>query len=164
MAKHTLLDEPPSPEEQFKDAMGKAGRFLARRPHSRAELGVKLRSFEPETVESALVRLEELGLIDDAAFAAQWVKERSSTKGARALEAELAQKGVAPEVISEALGEAGDETKRADELASRYLRRVVNKPPAKQAASIQGMLLRRGFGLDVAIQAARRVLPPEGWD
>lgn len=164
MSKHTLLDDAPTPEEQLKDAMGKAGRFLARRPHSRAELGLKLRAFEPETVEAALVRLEELGLIDDAAFAAQWVKERSSAKGPRALEAELAQKGVDPEVISEALGDSGDEAKRADELAGRYLRRVANKPPAKQAASIQGMLLRRGFSLDVAIQAARRVLPPEGWD
>lgn len=164
MSKHTLLDDSLNPEEQFRDAMGKAGRFLARRPHSRSELEVKLKGFDPETIESALVRLEELGLIDDAAFAAQWVRERSSSKGGRALESELTQKGVDPEVISEALSGAGDETKRADELAGRYLRRVASKPPQKQAAAIQGMLLRRGFGFEVAMQAARRVLPPEGWD
>lgn len=144
--------------------MTKAGRHLALRPHSVAELGTKLRAFEPAIVEGVLVRLEELALLDDEAFAHSWVRERSRTKGPRALQAELRAKGVADEVIQAALGEAGDESHRADALAAGYLRRVAHKPPAKQAASIQAMLLRRGFSMDVAIGAARRVLPPEGWD
>lgn len=151
-------------QESFKAAMSKAGRFLARRPHSRAELAEKLKTFDSNTVEAVLARLDELGLIDDDAFAEQWVRERSSGRGSRALSAELAQKGVAPESIGAALAGAGDEAARADELAGRYLRKVAHKPPAKQAGSIQGMLLRRGFSLEVAIGAARRALPPVDWD
>lgn len=164
MSKHTLLEDAPTPQEQLKEAMSKAGRSLARRPHSRAELGLKLKAFEPEVVEAALVRLEELGLIDDVAFAEQWVRERSQGRGPRALRVELAQKGVAQEVIEAALGSGDDEAVRADELAARHLRKVASRHPQKQAAAIQGMLLRRGFSMDVAIAAARRVLPPEGWD
>ncbi len=38
------------------------------------------------------------------------------------------------------------------------------KPLAHQAASIRQMLVRRGFDGEIADEATKAVLPPEGWD
>jgi regulatory protein len=146
--------------------MMKAGRYLARRPHSVSELRTKLAPIDDaEAVEAALIRLEELDLLDDAAFARQWIEERSTRRGHRALMSELSSKGVGREIAEQAWAEtAPDELTVATELAVRYLRRVMSKPLGKQAAAIQQMLQRRGYGYEIAEQATRTVLPPEGWD
>jgi len=51
---------------------------LAVRQRSRRELERRLvqAGFDPDAVEAELVRLEEVGLIDDAAFAAALVESR----------------------------------------------------------------------------------------
>ncbi len=157
----------PAQDDPYKKAMEKAGRALARRPHSRRELEQKLRAggFEPDIVARALGRLEALGLIDDLVFARQWVEERGRRKGAGLLRAELAGKGVPREVADQALADVGlDEESAAVALAAGWVRRVVNRPIAEQAQRIRQMLVRRGYSPEVAEEAARAVLPPEGWD
>lgn len=144
--------------------MEQAGRFLARRGHSRGELAAKLTGSD-EVVERVLDRLTELRLLDDAAFARTWIEERSKTRGREILIHELEAKGVARDVALAAWEEVRpDEAIRARELATKHLRRVSRKPPLQQAAAIHAFLLRRGFSPDVAEEAARAVLPPEGWD
>ena len=123
--------------------------------------------FEPAVVGAAVDRLRSLGLLDDGAFALQWVQERSSRKklSARALAHELQKKGVDRAVAEDALAEAGlDETAQATDLAARYVRRVASKPLAEQASRIRQMLGRRGYSYETADAATRAVLPPEGWD
>jgi regulatory protein len=147
--------------------MEKAGRLLARRPHSRRELAIKLGAggFDDDVTEQVLERLEAMGLIDDAAFAGQWVDERGRRRGSRALAAELAAKGVSRDVSEQAMADAQlDETKVATELAARFLRRVADRPLRDQASRIMRMLVSRGFPYDVAEEATKAVLPPEGWD
>lgn len=149
--------------------MTKAGRMLARRPHSVSEVRDKLWTAGAldEDIERTLARLTELGLLDDAAFARQWVDERSRNKGlaGAALLNELRTKGVDAEVARAAVEEANlDEESQARELAGKYLRRVSGKPPLVQAQRIQAMLLRKGFSMEAAVGGARAVLPPEGWD
>jgi regulatory protein len=160
--------EPPADKDDpYRKAMEKAGRVLARRPHSRSELALKLRAsgIEPEAVDRAMIRLEELGLIDDLVFARQWVEERGRRRGAGLLRAELARKGVPREVADQALADVGlDEDSAALALAAGWLRRVVNRPLAEQAQRIRQMLVRRGYSHEVAEEATRAVLPPEGWD
>jgi regulatory protein len=152
-------------DDAHRAAMETAGRFLARRPHARAELRTKLARSHPEGADRAVARLTELGLLDDHDFARQWVEERSSRRGVQALLAELEAKGVDREVAVAAVAEVeGSEEARAQDLASRHLAKVMAKPLAKQAASIQSMLLRRGYSPEVAQAATRAVLPPEGWD
>ena len=158
-------DEPD--DEPYRKAMEKAGRLLARRPYARREIEQKLAGagFEREVIDQVMTRLEHLRLLDDGAFAAQWIEDRGRRKGSRALAAELAAKGVPREVSEEAIAAAErDEAQVALDLASRWVRRVAGKPLREQAARIVRMLMGRGFSWEVSEEAAKAVLPPEGWD
>lgn len=154
-----------SDDESYARAIQRAGRFLAARPHSEHELRTKLGPLEPAVEEAVFARLEEWRLLDDEGFARQWVAERSSKKGERALRAELRGKGIEDDVISSVLaGGEEAELERATGLAAGYVRRVASKPLAKQAGALCQMLVRRGFSYEVAQEATKAVLPPEGWD
>lgn len=166
--KETPKDTLRAPRETD-PAMAKAGRILARRPHSTQEVRDKLwtAGVPEEDIERAIARLTELKLLDDLAFATQWVEERSRRKGlaAAALLRELEDKGVDPETAQRAIDDAGlDEEARARALAVDFIRKVAGKPLLVQAQRIQSMLLRKGFSMEAALAATKAVLPPEGWD
>lgn len=142
---------------------------MASRPRTEHEICQRLTAagYESDTVERTVARLIDLRLLDDRAFASQWVAERAVSKGRSgdALVAELVEKGIARSVAEEAVAEAGiDEEAQARALAGRFLSKVTHKPLEKQAEAILGRLLRRGFSHEVARDAVRSVLPPEGWD
>ena len=152
-------------DEARREAMARAGRLLASRPRSEAEISKRLTDagFEPAVVAAAVERLRALGLVDDAEFALQWIRERSAGKkrSARALLHELHGKGIDREVAEAALAEAGlDEVAQATDLAARYARRVASKPLREQATRIQQMLSRRGYSYETSEAAVRAVLPP----
>ncbi len=152
-------------EGRCKEAMHRAGHLLARRSRSEREMRDALGSagFDFATIDRTMARLRQLRLVDDAEFARRWIAERADRRGRVALLAELEAKGVPSDVAAEAL-EPIEEEARATELAARHLARLGGLPLARQAARIQGMLLRRGFEEEVAEAATRAVLPPEGWD
>lgn len=162
-AQESLLDDP------FRAAMQRAGHLLATRPRSEHEIRLRLggAGYEEAIVERTVTRLIELRVLDDRAFALQWVTERAVAKGrsGAALLSELASKGIDRGIAEAAVAEAGiDEVAQATELAGRFLSKVAGKPLAKQAEALLGRLLRRGFSHEVARDAVRAVLPPEGWD
>ena len=108
-----------------------------------------------------LDRYDEVGMIDDAAFARAWVSSRHQGRGLarRALANELRQKGVAAEVTSEALGEL-DETTEAETaraLVDRRLRSVTG-PPDAVFRRLVGMLARKDYPPGVAIRAVKDAL------
>ena len=159
------LEDSGDVDGAYSKAIERAGRYLSARPHSEHELRTKLGPLEPAVEEAVFRRLAEWRLLDDEAFARQWVSERARKKGERALRAELRAKGVDGDVIDLVLAEdEGSELDRATALAAGYVRRVASKPLAKQAGSICQMLVRRGFSYDTAQEATKAVLPPEGWD
>ncbi|MEU4838208.1 recombination regulator RecX [Nocardia testacea] len=141
----------------IEQARESALRLLAVRARSRAELAQRLsaKGYSSEVTEQVLDRLAEVGLIDDADFARQWVRQRHgfSGKGRRALEQELRRKGVSQEDSAAALDAvtADDEYERAAELVRRKLRSL---PPGldreKVIRRLVGMLARRGYGHSVA--------------
>ncbi len=85
---------------------------LTGRARTRSELATKLGSRNvPDDVATRLLdRFEEVGLIDDAAFAREWVAQRQSGRGLarRALAQELRRKGIDDEVARDALDEVDD--------------------------------------------------------
>src|SRR3984893_18410322 len=85
-------------------------RLLARRAHSRVEMQRKLgrRGYTSDEIESAVVRLHELGYLDDLSFAEGLVRHRSASRGPRALSAELAQRGVGRDQADRALASYND--------------------------------------------------------
>ena len=160
---------PAQRSDREREAIERAGGWLARRAHSRREIQERLTraGFDEIVVDSTLARLHELKLVDDLEFATEWVGQRSSGKGlgAERLRRELSAKGVDPELIETALAEVEHEDlERATELAARNLRKVIHFPLPKQAARLQSLLARRGFSSEVIEAAVRAVLPPEGWD
>jgi regulatory protein len=123
--------------------------------------------YQSTVVDEVVVRLIELRLVDDESFARAWVEERSRTKGRAggALVRELVAKGISFEVAQAAVERtAPDEERHAAEVAATLVRKVARLPLAQQAARLELMLLRRGFGVEPAEAGVRAVLPPEGWD
>jgi regulatory protein len=150
-----------------KDIHERALGLLAVRQRSRRELERRLvqAGFEAEAVADELERLEQVGLIDDAAFAAALVESRIGVRGEsrRAVGIKLQQAGVDREVALAALDQApGDEQERADRLAESRAARVSGLDPATGFARVSGFLMRRGYAPAVARHAARRALGLEG--
>ena len=158
-----------SATELRKEAMERAGRMLALRSRTEREVRDRLREAElsDDVIEDTIARLYELKLLDDEAFALDWIEERGERKGLgpKALIAELVRKGVDRTTAEAALAKSGlDEEAAATAVAERALRRVIRFPLKVQAAKLQQMLLRKGYSWDAAEAAVKAVLPPEGWD
>lgn len=154
--------EPAQPVDPNREEQARAYclRLLTARARTRAELTGKLvqRGYPDDVIERVLDRLGRVGLVNDEAFAEEWVRSRQQYggKGKRALAAELRRKGVDNEVISEALADidAGAERQRAEELVRARLRREqLDDDPASHAKVMRrlvGMLARRGYSQTMA--------------
>lgn len=160
---------PSEAEQAHADAVERAGRYIGHRPRSERQVRDKLREldYQPDTIDTAIARLTELKLIDDADFARRWIEERARTKGKAPdlLVSELRAKAVSREVAENALAASGlDEATQAVDVASRLVGKVARYPLAEQGGRLYALLRRRGFAHDHAEAGARAVLPPEGWD
>lgn len=141
---------------------------LAGRARSRWELREKLakRNVPDEVAERLLDRFEEVGLVDDRAFASSWVAGRQSGKGLarRALAVELRRKGVPDEVAREALDDLAPqaEAETARRLVRRKLRTMdaVDGPTATRR--LVGMLARKGYPPGLAFAVIRDELAAAG--
>lgn len=130
--------------------------LLAFRPRTEAELRRRLKEkeFPEEVVEECVAGLGDLGLVDDSAFAATFVRDRVRLKprGPRRLAQELRTRGVdaetAHEVIDEVLADAEvSEVDLAREAAAKWSRRAgEDRNRARQR--FYGFMARRGFGGD----------------
>jgi regulatory protein len=121
--------------------------------------------------EKVLGRFSEVGLIDDATFAEQWVRSRHASRGLarRALAAELHRKGVDRGVADEALADLDMECERrkARELIDRRLRTLAVGCPEERARTgrrLLGMLARKGYPAGVATEVVRAALAERGAD
>lgn len=138
-------------------------RQLAVRPRTRAELAKALhrKEISDEVIAEVLDRYDEVGIIDDAAFARAWVSSRHHGRGLarRALANELRQRGVAAEVASEALDtlDEDEEAETARSLVDRKLRTATGSPEAVFRRLV-GMLARKGYPAGVAIRAVKDAL------
>jgi regulatory protein len=150
--------EAKNPKSCHERALG----LLAVRPRTRRELERRLLAarFDPGEVEDVLVRLERVGLVDDRAFADQFAEHQYGNRlaGRRAVIGGLLAKGVSPGIAASVLGDDDDEQERADRLARSKAARLSGLDPAKAFARLAGMLMRRGYGPEVARAAARRAL------
>ncbi|MGI5129156.1 regulatory protein RecX [Pseudonocardia sp. CA-107938] len=146
-------------------------RLLTDRARTRQELAQALqrKGIPDEAAEAVLSRFDEVGLIDDAAFAGQWVRSRHRARGLsrRAIAVELRRKGIDDEVAEEALEEVDPaaEEARAHDLVVKKLRSMaVTTAEEQQSAArrLVGMLARKGYGAGVAYGVVRRALAERG--
>ncbi len=140
-------------------------RLLTDRARSRAELAEKLagKGFATEVGERVLDRLAEVGLVNDAAFAEQWVHSRHTYagKGKKAIALELRRKGVDPADAEPAL--AGVTAESEIDHAAELVRRKLNSLPPdldrdKATRRLVGMLARRGYSQSTAYAVVKEEL------
>ncbi|WP_235499407.1 regulatory protein RecX [Janibacter sp. Soil728] len=153
----------PPPDPQTKDAdadpyaVARAVvlRLLTGSPKSRSELEKALRRKDcPDDVAAEVLdRFEEVGLVDDAAYAQAFVRSKQAGRGLarRALSHELRKKGVDDELAQAVLDEVDpqDERARAHELVAKKLRSMHGLDRTVQTRRLAGMLARKGYGSDV---------------
>lgn len=142
-------------------------RQLAAAPRSRAELARAMaRKGVPEDVaEQVLDRFDEVGLIDDAAYAQMLVRSRQSTRGLarRALAHELRRRGVDGEIAEDALAQVTDEdeAEAARRLVEKKLRTMGGLEPPVRRRRLAGALARKGYSSGVALRVIGEALAGE---
>ncbi len=141
---------------------------LSAQPRTRAELADTLaKKLVPDEVAQRLLdRFEEVGLIDDAAFARAWVESRQTGRGLarRALAQELRRKGVSDDVARQALEEVDPaaETEAARLLVRRKLRTMGRLDHPTRMRRLSAMLARKGYPPGVALGVVREELAENG--
>ncbi len=132
--------------------------FLAHRPRSEAEVRRRPGSrFPAPLVDEVIRRLREQRLLDDAAFASQWRRDREQHRPrARGMvRQELRRLGVSPEVADGAL-EGFDDAVNAYRAGQRVARRLAGRDGDFRQRMV-AHLRRRGFGYTLANQTAARL-------
>lgn len=143
-------------------------RLLTVRPRTRVELQQALlrKGIEEDVAESVLNRLDEVGLVDDAAFAEVWVRSRHNHQGLgrRALATELRRKGVADDTSAEALAtvDAEAEEDRARQLVRKRLRVLTDADEPTKIRKLVGMLARKGYSEGLAFRVVKSELREAG--
>lgn len=161
---------PKAPQDPAEKARSICLRLLTGTPRTRKQLADALHKRDiPEDVsDEVLSRFEEVGLINDAAFADAWVESRHHSKGLarRALARELRTKGVDTNLIDEAVGQldSDQEEATARELVARKLRSTRGLERDKRLRRLAGMLARKGYPEGLAVRVVRRALEEEGED
>jgi regulatory protein len=140
---------------------------LAVRPRTRAELAAILRrcGIDHEVATEVLDRYDDVGIIDDEAFARAWVTSRHHGRGLarRVLARELRRKGVDSEAVGGALEELDPETEErtARALVARRMRVERSARPEVAFRRLVGMLARKGYPAAVAIRVVKEALSVE---
>jgi|SRR5690625_9668 len=154
----------PSRAEEAERAREILLRTLSRTPRSRFELHQRLveRDISTDIADEILDRYEELGLIDDAEYAAMMVRTRHRERGQarRAIAQELRRRGLSDEHAQAALEQLDDEAEmqRAEELVARRIDSVRHLPRERALQRLVGYLGRRGYSTAQALSVIRPAL------
>jgi regulatory protein len=146
---------------------------LTGQARSRSELAGKLaaKGVPDDLATRLLDRFEEVGLVDDEAFARAWVARRGSAgsgggKGLarRALAQELRRKGVADDAAREALDEIdpAEEEATARALVRKKLRSMQGVDGDKATRRLVGLLARKGYAPGLAFSVVKDELASAG--
>jgi regulatory protein len=117
------------------------------------------KEIDEAVAEQVLGRLDEVGLVDDAAFAEVWVRSRHNFQGLgrRALAMELRRKGVADTAAAEALATVDTEAEeeRARQLVRKRLRVLADAEESAKVRKLVGMLARKGYTEGLAFRVVK---------
>lgn len=146
-------------EEARRTAVAASLRLLAAGPRSERDLRDRLRrrALPARAIDAAVVRMRELGYLDDAAFARGFVEARqaSTPRSRRYLQFELSRKGVARDLVAAAVEPVADD-EAAYQAATRRLRSLANADRKTFERRLGSFLTSRGFGYGVARSVIER--------
>jgi regulatory protein len=157
---HPPPERSPDLEVRLQHARDVAWTALNRHDHTAAELARTLarKRVEPAVVDAVVGELCEQGYLDDARYAHRFAEDRRRLDGwgAERIERRLKALGVDADLIAAAVGEQD----HAGELdaALAILRRRFPDPPAtpRDCERALGLLVRKGYELELAHDAIRR--------
>ena len=154
-------------EDELRSARERALDLLSAAEQTSGTLRQKLlRWYGEEAVEAAVLRMEELGLINDLDYGQRYAADAVNLRGwpRRRIAMELQKKGVPAGVIEEALADITEETEI--ETACRLLEGPYRGKlrDRKERDKVKAALQRRGFSYEVIRQAVSRAMEalPEG--
>lgn len=144
---------------QYKRARDRALRLLALRGRSRAELWKKLaeRDFTKSAIERVLENLDELGYLDDEAFAINRARHLAVNRlyGNRKIEEQLREKGIDREAAKAAIGEVREEFPEMEGLARSAAKKLPGRSISglnkKERLALARMLQGRGYHLGLIL-------------
>lgn len=131
--------------------------LLSRKLQSRKELERKLKEWgaSPEESESICDRMEDLGYLNDSAYAAKVVRYYTDKGfGEKKLRDELYRRGIARELWEDALDQAQDPGEAIDAFVAKKM--AGKSPDRKQMQKVSAALARRGYNWSDIHDALRR--------
>jgi regulatory protein len=157
-------------------AKQKAYRLLSLRPHSEKELEKKLREkgFPAVVIKETLEKLHDLKYLNDASFATGWAHNLAVNKlwGNRKIIVSLQEKGVAAQLIDDAITAARLEISEEEATEALIRKKAAkNKPAAfdvKEKQKIFQNLMGRGFPPGLILNKLGRIkkedIDGEDWE
>ena len=141
----------------------KALYLLEYRARSKKELVTRLKEeLSPEAAEEAAGRMEDLGLVDDRAFAESYARQLFTVKkyGARRVRQEMYLKGIDREIVDEVVDEyGGDFSEKILDIISRKYPAYARDEKARRRAI--AALQRMGYSFDEIREATRNIATGE---
>ena len=151
-------------EKNYEQAITVAVKLLGYRARTRKEIERKLeeKGCNEEVCAAVIVRLEELGYIDDIAFAKLFIESKSGRKnyGKKWIQHQLAQKGINKNDIAAAFELSGFENEENEtenpeqQAANRALEKWARNREFDNKKAFD-FLARRGFSRDIISKALK---------
>ena len=141
-----------SDDKHLRRALSSALNLISYRQRTEKELRERLAPrFDREIIDSAIERLKDQYLVDDASFARAWRdgRMRKSPRSSAKIVSELTGKGVERHVAEAAVADLDDEL-TATEAASSFARRLADADYEGFHRRLWGHLRRRGYSGSVA--------------
>ena len=138
--------------DRFHRCLNAALHYLSYRPRSESEMRERLerRGFNGDSVEAVITKLKEQELVDDVAFAQFWKDNRQSfsPRSQWLIRLELNRKGVAADIIEEAVNDINDDDS-AYRVALGKARTLSPSDRGDFRRRLGYYLKRRGFNYEV---------------
>ena len=151
--------------DEFVCSRRDAYEYIAYKPRTVLEVRKKLRSrkYGEDAVEKTLNLLKEQRYLDDRLYAENYIagKLRMKPVGRELLRRKLLQKGIDREVCDEIFERVipeGSEENSAAAALDKYAPKVKDKELSKIKAKFFRHLIARGFGADIAAEAAEKFI------
>lgn len=149
-------------EDTYEIAFQKAMQFINHRPRSVDETRKRLieKGFSEEVVEATLSRLLDKKWLNDPDFCRQWIENRNTfrPRSDRLLSYELRLKGVADDVIAQALEKyGGDQMELAYQAGIKKARQCRQETRLDFLKKVGGFLGRRGFHYGIVKPTVERL-------
>jgi regulatory protein len=150
-------------EEQVDAAKETTLNILSMVPKSRKQLFDRLveKGYSEEAAEGALARLEEVNIVNDKEFAAQWAHSRHYNSGLApyAIRRELILKGISEEIVEDALANFEDTQLEATALEiARKKARTVTGDKSSKVRKVASAIARKGYSSSIAFVVAKQAI------